>query len=183
MNDMTQISFRRRYFSSQLFLLFLLFWGLNQTRAKSGVITDIILINSVAELVDLSPDGEILQRYVTIPDYFTSGKSHKRNLRESLAKLKLYGYQDKEQNLNQPVYSAPITCRQALMRLRKTQGEGLRVNHFGGMSSFTTIQFSSPTSGWNVLSPSFIGSFAISDRSPLYIIKQRSDRYKRYALC
>lgn len=61
--------------------------------AESEVITTIILINREAELVDLDEQGEVLKRYVAIPDYFSSGRSHNSSLRKSLAQLKDYGYE------------------------------------------------------------------------------------------
>jgi len=62
--------------------------------AESEVIQTIILINREAELVDLSADGEVLKRYVAIPDYFSSGRSHKRSLKQSLELLKDYGLEE-----------------------------------------------------------------------------------------
>jgi len=62
--------------------------------AESEVIQTIILINREAELVDLSADGEVLKRYVAIPDYFSSGRSHQRSLKKSLELLKDYGFEE-----------------------------------------------------------------------------------------
>ena len=73
-----------------LFILLLLpFYSFLQ--AEEDVITTIILINREAELVDLNEDGEILKRHVSIPDYFSSGRSHNSSLRKSLNSLKDYG--------------------------------------------------------------------------------------------
>jgi len=60
--------------------------------ADSEVITTIILINREAELVDLNSDGEVLKRYVAVPDYFSSGRSHTNSLKKSLQLLKDYGH-------------------------------------------------------------------------------------------
>ncbi len=54
-------------------------------------ITTIILINRQAELVDIDSSGEILKRHVAIPDYFSSGRSHRSSLRKSLQLIKDYG--------------------------------------------------------------------------------------------
>jgi len=62
--------------------------------ANSETITTIILIDRVAELVELTEDGEVLQRHLAVPDYFSSGRSHNTSLKQSLAKLKDYGYQE-----------------------------------------------------------------------------------------
>jgi len=62
--------------------------------AESEVITTIILIDREAELVDLSSDGEVLKRYVSVPDYFSSGRSHKSSLKKSLQLVKDYGYEE-----------------------------------------------------------------------------------------
>jgi len=62
--------------------------------ANSETITTIILIDRVAELVELTEDGEVLQRHLAVPDYFTSGRSHSKSLRQSLAKLKDYGLEE-----------------------------------------------------------------------------------------
>lgn len=62
--------------------------------AESEVITTIILINRQAELVDVDTEGEILKRHVAIPDYFSSGRSHKSSLKKSLSLIKDYGSVD-----------------------------------------------------------------------------------------
>ncbi len=62
--------------------------------ADAETITTIILIDRVAELVELTEDGEVLQRHLAVPDYFSSGRSHNSSLKQSLAKLKDYGYQE-----------------------------------------------------------------------------------------
>lgn len=59
--------------------------------SESEVITTIILINRQAELVDISLDGEVMKRHVAVPDYFSSGRSHKSSLKNSLNLLKDYG--------------------------------------------------------------------------------------------
>jgi len=60
--------------------------------AEEEIITAIILINSQAELVDMDQEGEILRRHLAIPDYFSSGRSHKNSLRRSLNQIKDYGF-------------------------------------------------------------------------------------------
>lgn len=62
--------------------------------ANAETITTIILIDRVAELVELTEEGEVLQRHLSIPDYFSSGRSHKSSLKQSLLKLKDYGYEE-----------------------------------------------------------------------------------------
>ena len=62
--------------------------------AESEVITTIILINRQAELVDVDTEGESLKRHVAIPDYFSSGRSHKSSLKKSLNLIKDYGSVD-----------------------------------------------------------------------------------------
>ena len=64
-------------------LILLLLTGSNDVYAigeNKELITEIILINRQAELVEMDQDGEIVRRHIAIPDYFTSGKSHRRNL-------------------------------------------------------------------------------------------------------
>jgi len=58
----------------------------------SEIITTIILINRQAELVDLDEEGEVLKRHIAIPDYFTSGRSHSRSLKNSIERSKGYGH-------------------------------------------------------------------------------------------
>ena len=50
--------------------------------------TTIILINGQAALVDLNPKGEILKRYIAVPDYFTSYRSHESLVRRSIERAK-----------------------------------------------------------------------------------------------
>lgn len=58
---------------------------------ESDVITTIILIDRQAELVDVDQFGEVLRRHVAVPDYFSSGRSHRSSLRQSLKMVKDYG--------------------------------------------------------------------------------------------
>jgi len=69
----------------------LTFGSLLYGSSDSEYITTIILINRQAELVDVNQDGEVLKRHMAIPDYFSSGRSHKKSLRSSLQKMKDYG--------------------------------------------------------------------------------------------
>lgn len=78
------------------------------------MITEIILINRQAELVEMDLDGEILKRHLAIPDYFTSGKSHKRSLRESLRQIRDYG-QLEESFMLPGSSSLPGECLQSYM--------------------------------------------------------------------
>lgn len=87
MNNLrTQFSARKLFFS-----IVFLFSAISLTSKESELITNIILINRQAELVEMDAAGEILRRFVVIPDYFSSGKSHNRSLRESLEVIKDYG--------------------------------------------------------------------------------------------
>lgn len=100
--------------------------------AKEEVITEIILINGLAELVDLSSDGQVLQRHLSIPDYFSSGRSHKRTLRESLAKTKLFGtVSDIEPYIETIVFKAPQECRQSLMKRSEKKDSNIGITSQG----------------------------------------------------
>ena len=63
--------------------------------SEAELITTIILIDRQAELVDVSLDGEVMKRHVSVPDYFTSGRSHQSSLKNSLKMLKDYGSNDR----------------------------------------------------------------------------------------
>ena len=52
--------------------------------SDTDVLTTIILIDGEAELVDVGPGGEILKRYIAVPDYFSSPSSHSSIVRRSL---------------------------------------------------------------------------------------------------
>jgi len=55
-------------------------------------------------------------RHVAVPDYFTSGRSHKRSLRNSLNKLKVYGAVEV---VPEPIfYHNPVECRQSMVVLK-----------------------------------------------------------------
>lgn len=86
-----------------------------QAYAAEDIVTDIILINGVAELADFTTDGEVVTRHAVVPDYFTSGKSHKRSLREMLNKMKVYGEVGAHDPQIREFYHAPQKCRQALL--------------------------------------------------------------------
>lgn len=73
-------------------LLFLTTFASLFASSESEVITTIILIDRQAELVDVDQFGEVLRRHVAVPDYFSSGRSHKSILRSSLKKVKDYGF-------------------------------------------------------------------------------------------
>ena len=82
-------------------------------------VTNIILINRQAELVEMNLEGEIIKRYLAIPDYFSSGKSHSRNLRESLNAIKDYG--QIEPNYFLPFESSlPDECLQSTIAISNT---------------------------------------------------------------
>ncbi|MEL6122859.1 MAG: hypothetical protein AAFR14_03985 [Bacteroidota bacterium] len=83
--------------------------------AEEGLVTDIILINGKAELVEFSKEGDIVTRHMAVPDYFTSGKSHTRSLRQSLEKLNVYGDATEESSTQKVTYLASVECRQSLM--------------------------------------------------------------------
>ena len=100
-----------------LLLLAFLFLGMlfcSSTQAEGEIVRDIILINGVAELVDLTPSGDIVERHVVIEDYFSSGRSHDRSLRHGLDKLNIFGNLETQKE-NRIVYDTPVVCRQSLM--------------------------------------------------------------------
>lgn len=48
----------------------------------------IILINGDAVLVKLGPKGEILKKYINVPDYFTSGRNHESLVQRAVSRVK-----------------------------------------------------------------------------------------------
>lgn len=87
--------------------------------AEDDIVTDIILINGQAELADFTKDGEVIARHSAIPDYFTSGRSHQRSLKQSLQLLKALGSVEIEETPK--FYHAPVVCRQSLMAIASEQ--------------------------------------------------------------
>jgi len=100
---------------SVLFFSTLILLPFDILSAEGDIVRDIILINGIAELVDVTKDGDVVQRHVVIEDYFSSGRSHKRSLRQSLDKLKVFGDLELEDDQDPIVYNSPIECRQSLM--------------------------------------------------------------------
>jgi len=83
-----------KYVKGLLSVFFITFSSFLFASSDADALTTIILINRQAELVDVSPDGEVLKRHVSVPDYFSSGRSHQNSLRRSLKLLKDYGVID-----------------------------------------------------------------------------------------
>lgn len=105
-----------------LWILLVMIIGYAQVMdAKEDIVRDIILINGVAELADFNQEGEILLRHISIPDYFTSGRSHSRSLRESLAKINYFGASEVKDRHDERVHYAPVACRQSLMQAKKPE--------------------------------------------------------------
>ena len=132
------------YSSVVIFLMtFLLFASSNDLYAvgeKEEVITEIILINRQAELVEMDQDGEILRRHIAIPDYFTSGKSHRRNLRESLRKLRAVGHVE-ENHLLPGSSDLPGLCLQSFLNGLKAEMEHSQNKTICHIASFIPSEF------------------------------------------
>lgn len=108
--EMSTIQFYSRFFFSLFFLFSLTFLNAEQ---DFEAITAIILINGSAELVDVNNHGEILKRHVAIPDYFTSGRSHKRSLGNGMKMIEQYG--SVESNFLPESSNLPTKCLQSFM--------------------------------------------------------------------
>ncbi len=67
---------------------------------NEDVLTDIILINGEAVLVDLDNKGEVLKKHIDIPEYFRSSRSHESLRRSSLIKAKSLSENHKIFDLN-----------------------------------------------------------------------------------
>ena len=102
-------TFNRLYLS--IFFCFVSFMMCAETDFET--ITAIILINGNAELVDVNIEGDILKRHLSIPDYFTSGRSHKRSLGMSMKMIKQYGSVDTHLLPNSS--KLPAKCLQSFM--------------------------------------------------------------------
>ena len=151
-------------------------------QAEEDFITEIILINGLAELVDVNPDGEVLKRYLAIPDYFTNGRSHKRTLRESLAKTKLFGLSSEEEEyIETMVFIGPTECRQSLMKISKIEDLQIEDDIMGLLVASNNIEKISRLSQHQ---SSYSGAFNLSDvRNTL--MRQRTlinDRFKTVEL-
>jgi hypothetical protein len=166
--------------SFAFFLLSLLCFSYSSNlRANEEVITEIILINGFAELVDINPNGDVLQRYLSIPDYFSSGRSHKRTLRESLAKAKLFGNSSEEESYIETMgYKAPRECRQALMKRADKEDLVLYVNSFGNEVGYSSLNKETK----NQFEDTSHGKFSISghDKNRIAIRRQRTIVYSRF---
>jgi len=171
-------------FSLGILCLFLISFS-STLQAEEDIVTDIILINGLAELVDINHDGEVLQRYMAIPDYFSSGRSHKRTLRESLAKTKIYGaISTDEEYFESVVYSAPVECRQSL--LKKVKETYQEYNDFVSTTDLSQT-ISERTSIDLQLSLSAINEIAFyNSKKRKDQLRQRSlidERFRKVALC
>ena len=56
--------------------------------SSDDIVTDIILINGYAVLVDIDNKGEVLKKHLDIPNYFRSSRTHESLRRSSLIKAK-----------------------------------------------------------------------------------------------
>ncbi len=68
-----------------------LFFSFFPLLVGAETVTDIILINGQAELVQMDKSGEILQRLIKVPDYFNSNRSHRSLKSASLNKIPIVG--------------------------------------------------------------------------------------------
>lgn len=76
-----------RSLASVLMLSLVSFSTIN-AMSNDDIVTDIILINGEAVLVDLDHKGEVLKRYLGIPNYFYSSRTHESLRRSTLIKSK-----------------------------------------------------------------------------------------------
>ncbi len=60
-------------------------------RASNETLTDIILINGNAELVEMDKKGDIIHRLLAVPNYFDSPQSHNSLKKKSMAQVQTVG--------------------------------------------------------------------------------------------
>jgi hypothetical protein len=83
---------------------------------ENELITTIILIDRQAELVDVDLEGVVVRRHTAIPDYWSSGRSHKSSLRKALGVIKDYGLIEEDKSNFLPGSShLPALCLQSFM--------------------------------------------------------------------
>ena len=140
----------------------------------SDVFTNIILINGQAELVDFNEDGQVLTRHISIPDYFSSGRSHKRSLRQSMKSLKVYGSHTPK--LKRDFYHSSRICRQSLMAV-SDKVDADSVNSKSQWNPIETSRLDADLSIFNSLSI----QLANPPIYPVIMDKQRMKARQRYA--
>ena len=117
---------------------------------KDDIITDIILIDRQAELVDLNQKGDILRRHISVPDYWTSGQSHSYSLKKALLSIKAYGAVDAiDDAFISGSSSLPAECLQAFLRQKVSHFTFERLHLQDGLSKLNaspTSAFESPIS-------------------------------------
>lgn len=71
------------------FLLTFIFMVPSESLAlESESLNTIILINGDAVLVKIDQKGEILKKYINVPEYFSSGRSHESLVQRAIGKIK-----------------------------------------------------------------------------------------------
>lgn len=104
----------RRIFSCITFCFFFFLSLINLSAEENfESITAIILINGSAELVDVNAQGEVLKRHISIPDYFTSGRSHEGSLGKGMKMIDQYG--SVNQHMLPGSSNLPSKCLQSYM--------------------------------------------------------------------